>query len=131
MNKFLGLFLAGVLVAPITAARAHDMADMAEMSHPVTQIAAVEPNTVTIDNFNFGPNMLTVAPGTTVTWVNRDGEPHTVVSAAASTGAPPPAVQDPTQPDPSATSRAAGRQRTWIVPPSLEVIVAPAIPSFG
>jgi plastocyanin len=24
---------------------------------------------------------LTVAPGTTVTWVNRDEEPHTVVSA--------------------------------------------------
>ncbi len=82
MKKFLGLFLAGVLVAPITAARAHDMADMAEMSHPaMQQTAAVAPNTVTIDNFNFGPNMLTVAPGTTVTWVNRDDEPHTVVSA--------------------------------------------------
>jgi plastocyanin len=35
---------------------------------------------VKIDNFNFGPAMLTVAPGTTVTWVNRDDIPHTVVS---------------------------------------------------
>ena len=35
---------------------------------------------VKIDNFSFGPATLTVAPGTTVTWVNRDDIPHTVVS---------------------------------------------------
>ena len=35
---------------------------------------------VKIDNFSFGPAALTVAPGTTVTWVNRDDIPHTVVS---------------------------------------------------
>ncbi len=35
---------------------------------------------VSIDNFNFGPAALTVAPGTTVTWTNRDDVPHTVVS---------------------------------------------------
>ncbi len=36
---------------------------------------------VKIDNFSFGPAMLTVAAGTTVTWTNRDDIPHTVVSA--------------------------------------------------
>jgi plastocyanin len=36
---------------------------------------------VTIKNFTFGPNAITVAAGTTVTWHNSDGEPHTVVSA--------------------------------------------------
>ena len=35
---------------------------------------------VKIDNFSFGPMTLTVAPGTTVTWINNDDVPHTVVS---------------------------------------------------
>ena len=36
---------------------------------------------VKIDNFSFTPPTLTVAVGTTVTWVNRDDIPHTVVSS--------------------------------------------------
>ncbi len=35
---------------------------------------------VKIDNFTFGPAELTVSAGTTVTWMNRDDIPHTVVS---------------------------------------------------
>ena len=35
---------------------------------------------VKIDNFSFGPAALTVAVGSTVTWINRDDIPHTVVS---------------------------------------------------
>lgn len=33
---------------------------------------------VHIDNFAFSPDVLTIAPGTTVTWTNRDDIPHTV-----------------------------------------------------
>ena len=33
---------------------------------------------VRIDNFNFTPLALVVAPGTTVTWTNADDTPHTV-----------------------------------------------------
>ena len=33
-----------------------------------------------IDNFMFTPMELTIAPGTQVTWVNKDDVPHTVVS---------------------------------------------------
>ncbi len=33
-----------------------------------------------IDNFSFGPAAITVSVGTTVTWINRDDIPHTVVS---------------------------------------------------
>lgn len=40
---------------------------------------------VKIDNFSFGPQKLKVAVGTTVTWVNRDDVPHTVVSDDKST----------------------------------------------
>ena len=36
---------------------------------------------VKIDNFSFGPATLTVPIGTTVTWINRDDIPHTVVSS--------------------------------------------------
>jgi len=35
---------------------------------------------VKIDNFTFGPATLTVPVGTTVTWINKDDIPHTVVS---------------------------------------------------
>jgi len=35
---------------------------------------------VKIDNFAFAPDTLTVVPGTTVEWINRDDIPHTVVS---------------------------------------------------
>jgi plastocyanin len=35
---------------------------------------------VKIDNFSFGPETLTVPAGATVTWINRDDIPHTVVS---------------------------------------------------
>lgn len=37
---------------------------------------------VNIDNFTFGPAEITVAPGTRVTWTNRDDIPHTVVDAS-------------------------------------------------
>ncbi len=36
------------------------------------------PVEVKIDNFSFMPGDLTVAAGTTVTWVNHDDVPHTV-----------------------------------------------------
>jgi plastocyanin len=35
---------------------------------------------ITIDNFSFGPQNLSVKAGTQVTWVNLDDIPHTVVS---------------------------------------------------
>jgi|SRR5215472_8482798 len=35
------------------------------------------PNQIVIENFSFAPATLTVAAGTTVTWINRDDVPHT------------------------------------------------------
>ena len=34
---------------------------------------------ISIDNFTFTPAEITIAPGTTVRWVNHDDIPHTVV----------------------------------------------------
>ncbi|MDD1645686.1 MAG: cupredoxin domain-containing protein [Methanomicrobiales archaeon] len=39
---------------------------------------------VTIQNFAFVPGTLTITRGTTVTWVNQDSAPHTVVGDAFS-----------------------------------------------
>ncbi len=36
---------------------------------------------VKIDNFTFEPERLTVKAGTTVTWINEDDIPHTVVAS--------------------------------------------------
>ncbi|HSR78128.1 MAG TPA: cupredoxin family copper-binding protein [Xanthobacteraceae bacterium] len=37
---------------------------------------------VTIDNFTFSPQTLTIKAGSKVTWTNRDDIPHTVASTA-------------------------------------------------
>jgi plastocyanin len=47
------------------------------------QTAKVGPAEVGITNFTFAPGNVSVATGTTVTWVNHDEEPHTVVNRGA------------------------------------------------
>ena len=41
--------------------------------------AGAEDQSITIQNYTFSPNKLTVVAGTKVTWVNHDQVPHTVV----------------------------------------------------
>lgn len=55
---------------------------MASASASLVLIAerSTEPNVVTIENFAFVPARLTVTAGASVTWINRDETPHTVVS---------------------------------------------------
>src|ERR1700733_4826344 len=57
-------------------ARALPMVALLFLAAPVLADA----NMVVIKNFDYSPMNLNVAPGTTVTWENLDGEPHTVVS---------------------------------------------------
>ena len=35
---------------------------------------------VAIRNFAFAPQLITVAPGTTIVWINEDEDPHTVTA---------------------------------------------------
>lgn len=58
----LGVLTVGVLSAALCTARAQ---------------SAVA---VSIDNFTFNPEHVTVKAGSTVTWTNRDDIPHTVVA---------------------------------------------------
>jgi len=41
-------------------------------------------NSITIEQFAFNPATLTVKPGTSVTWTNRDGAEHTIVTDSGS-----------------------------------------------
>ncbi|HEY2809050.1 MAG TPA: cupredoxin family copper-binding protein [Steroidobacteraceae bacterium] len=43
-------------------------------------LRAADPSQVLIKDFMFVPTTLTVKAGTTVTWANKDEEPHTVFS---------------------------------------------------
>jgi plastocyanin len=57
---------------------------------PTSSIAStpVAGDQVTIDNFAFGPASVTVRVGSTVTWTNRDEEPHTVAATDGSFHSP-------------------------------------------
>ncbi|KAA0087153.1 plastocyanin [Mycolicibacterium sp. P9-64] len=52
---------------------------------PAASDAPAGSNAVNISNFAFAPASLTVPVGTTVTWTNKDEEPHTVVSSDGTT----------------------------------------------
>jgi plastocyanin len=53
---------------------------MAVSASGFSVVQAQESNVVVIKNFMFSPMSLTIKAGSTVTWKNLDGEPHTVVS---------------------------------------------------
>jgi plastocyanin len=63
--------IAGVLALALFASV------LAPMRAPLAAPAAAE---VKIDNFTFAPQRLTVKVGTTVTWLNEDDIPHTIVA---------------------------------------------------
>jgi len=56
------------------------MPAMTGMPTATTASAPVAGTAVAIQNFAFAPATLTVKVGTTVTWTNRDEEPHTVTA---------------------------------------------------
>jgi plastocyanin len=55
------------------------LAGVAVMAAP----AGAEDMAVTIKNFNFAPQRITVKAGTSVTWTNADDIPHAVATANA------------------------------------------------
>jgi plastocyanin len=60
-------------------------AAVAAMNRPKYFVRAAEEQpaasaTIDVDNFTFTPKEVTVPKGTTITWVNHDDVPHTIVS---------------------------------------------------
>jgi plastocyanin len=69
---------AGIVVAPIV---------LASFLVPAVVVGAAPPAStveLAISKFAFAPKEITVAPGTTIVWVNRDEAPHTVVAEGRS-----------------------------------------------
>ena len=67
------------------------MAGMTSMPASASAAATARPvaaDAVTIRNFAFAPQVVTVKAGTTVHWTNQDSEAHTVTSDARAFGSP-------------------------------------------
>ena len=64
------MLLTAVGMVALGAIEVH-IPSVAETSNPVQ---------IVVKNFMFSPTPLTVKVGSTVTWTNKDDEPHTVVS---------------------------------------------------
>ena len=72
----LALTVAGCQRGPAPAANAAQQ----QAARSAAAAAPAGVRRVSIDNFSFDPPSLTVPPGTTVTWANRDDVPHTVTA---------------------------------------------------
>ena len=75
-----------VLVAVFVAVGCGSSSSAATTSSPAAPAASASAGattsgaSVTIQNFTFTPSTLTIKPGTTVTWTNKDSVPHDVTS---------------------------------------------------
>ena len=79
------LVLGGTGLAQANDSSTMDMPGMPgmKMAAAAADVAPTAANAININNFAFSPKEMTVAVGTTVTWTNKDEEPHTVVNAAS------------------------------------------------
>src|ERR1700733_101516 len=60
--------------------RAFAVTAMLAVPSAASTAMAQEANAVVMKNFDFAPMAITIKAGTSVTWKNLDGEPHTVTS---------------------------------------------------
>lgn len=79
-RKFLSIAAAAAMVLPLGLSTVNQAQPVAD-----DQRASADKFQVKIDNFSFQPTTLTVAAGSTVTWVNQDDVPHNVVSSEGKT----------------------------------------------
>ena len=68
LRELLLPYLSALLLAGLTPCVSH------------AGVTSADSSIVIAKDFMFGPTALTVAAGSTVTWTNKDDEPHTVVS---------------------------------------------------
>lgn len=75
------------VIAMVTKPDVHDSSNSPQLASSNTEKNIVRaPNTVTIDNYKFGPNKIIVKKGTKVTWINRDQDRHNIKPDQDSTG---------------------------------------------
>ena len=73
------MFAVVLSFAGVANAHAPATSEQAQPTAAITPVSA-ETVQVSIDNFTFAPQQLTVKAGTTVVWTNKDDTPHTVTS---------------------------------------------------
>jgi len=79
MMRFVLRRIAAAAMVCLAVGAAAAVAQQTEQAAP-QQVAATNEAEISIQNFKFLPETLMVKAGTAVTWVNRDEEPHNVVS---------------------------------------------------
>jgi plastocyanin len=80
-KRVVGFHVSTALAAIGLCAGLGMLADLGTLRSLIPTAAnAAEAPEVKIDNYSFSPTPLTVAVGTSVTWINHDDIPHTVVS---------------------------------------------------
>jgi amicyanin len=79
-RNFLSAAAVAAMVLPLGLSTANHAQPVAD-----DQKASADKLQVKIDNFSFRPVTLTVAAGSTVTWVNQDDVPHNIVSSEGKT----------------------------------------------
>ncbi|MGF6788570.1 plastocyanin [Paraburkholderia sp. 35.1] len=80
MGRALAILLGSVAIPAVSAGLGFAQTTMPMQVQK--QTVASTPNAIVIKNFMFSPKELTIKAGTTVTWKNLDGEPHSVVNDA-------------------------------------------------
>ena len=67
-----------------TGASSQKQNDISKTANPAAGNATEQPGPnevqIVIENFAFVPSEITVAPGTKITWINKDEAPHTATS---------------------------------------------------
>lgn len=74
--------------SPLPTAMPTGMSGMPTSAPAAPAAAPVASDSVTIHNFAFGPQIVTVKAGTTVHWTNHDTEAHTVTSDTGAFSSP-------------------------------------------
>ena len=73
-----------IITHPLRACAALALVCCAAFVTPAIYVAAASPSStvdLNIAKFAFAPKEITIAPGTKITWTNRDEAPHTVTSS--------------------------------------------------
>jgi plastocyanin len=73
--------MAGTLLVVLMSTPYASAAQTGPANQPVENATTAPGAQITIQNFEFNPATLTIPTGTTVTWISRDNEPHTVTSS--------------------------------------------------
>ncbi len=80
-----GILIAGIIMLIMACMVAGcSSSQNAPTSPSVAPTINTDANSITIENFAFNPATLTIKPGSTVTWTNRDGVDHTIVADSGS-----------------------------------------------